>query len=209
MPFGDGAKVWTLRASDGSIEVRVTDYGAAIVGCVVRDRDGNKVEVIRSPQSREGLVADSKYWRGATIGRYANRIGASKFYCNSSVGYSLDANEGVNHLHGGADGFGRRMWTYNENAEHSSGSTAAFTLVSPSGDMGYPGKLAVRIQYSVKPGGHLVMHYNAQLFDSNEALECPVNLTNHAYWWLGGSNETIDNHELWYVRAKSPPCVKC
>lgn len=48
-----------------------------------------------------------------------------------------------------------------------------------------------------RPDGILVMRYNAQIFSpTGETIECPVNLTNHAYWWLGGSCETVEEHEL-------------
>jgi galactose mutarotase-like enzyme len=40
----------------------------------------------------------------------------------------------------------------------------AFTIVSADGDMGYPGLLAARVEYTVQPGAVLVMRYNAQLF---------------------------------------------
>lgn len=101
----DEVHVWTLKASDGSIELRVTEYGAAIVGCRVHDKDGKWVEVVRSPSSVEGLVEDKRLWRGATIGRYANRIAKSTFVCNGGKTYKVDANERSNHLHGGEQGW--------------------------------------------------------------------------------------------------------
>jgi aldose 1-epimerase len=125
--------VWTLCASDGSIEVRVTEFGAALVGCRVRDATGQMLEVLQSPQSAGALAERKECWYGAVIGRYANRIRNATFSANNGTVYQLDANEGKHHLHGGADGWGRRMWTPTdaaESPESASGSTMAFTLVS-------------------------------------------------------------------------------
>lgn len=43
---------------------------------------------------------------GAIIGRFANRIGGSKFEINGKE-YELVANQGPNHLHGGPKGLGK------------------------------------------------------------------------------------------------------
>ena len=47
---------------------------------------------------------DNQFYFGCSVGRVANRIGAGKFTLDGNV-YSLQTNNGPNHLHGGVKGF--------------------------------------------------------------------------------------------------------
>ena len=110
------------------------------------------------------------------MGRYANRIGAARFTLNGKA-YPLAANDnGVNHLHGGLDGFNRRVWT----VESASENRLLLSLFSPDGDQGYPGNLTVQVTYTLTAEG-LTIDYRAE---SGRDTVC--NLTNHAYFNLSG-----------------------
>ena len=53
-------------------------------------------------------VAKPQYF-GATVGRYANRIARGKFTLDGRE-YTLETNDGPNHLHGGVHGLDKVLW---------------------------------------------------------------------------------------------------
>ena len=71
------------------------------------------------------------------VGRVANRIENATFALNGTV-YPLTANNGLNTLHGGTDGFHARLWTATQ-VNHG----VKLELTSPDGDQGFPGTLQV------------------------------------------------------------------
>ena len=178
IPFGvtpDGAAVelHTLRA--GALSCNVLTYGGTLQSLRVPDRDGKPVDVLLGFDSLEPYLTHDKFL-GALVGRYANRIGAARFTLNGKV-YPLAANDnGVNHLHGGLDGFNRRVWT----VESASENRLVLSLFSPDGDQGYPGNLTVQVTYTLTAEG-LTIDYRAE---SGRDTVC--NLTNHAYFNLSG-----------------------
>ena len=178
IPFGvtpDGAAVelHTLRA--GALSCNVLTYGGTLQSLRVPDRDGKPADVLLGFDSLEPYLTHDKFL-GALVGRYANRIGAARFTLNGKA-YPLAANDnGVNHLHGGLDGFNRRVWT----VESASENRLVLSLFSPDGDQGYPGNLTVQVTYTLTAEG-LTIDYRAE---SGRDTVC--NLTNHAYFNLSG-----------------------
>ena len=91
-------------------------YGAHLVGVWWPDRDGVMDNTVVSLRRPDGSVDAEAYrdrarnpYLGATVGRYANRIAGARFDLDG-VTHHLVANEGVNQLHGGPEGFDRREW---------------------------------------------------------------------------------------------------
>ena len=102
-PFGhmpDGREVFTYTlTSTKGLRARITNFGAALVNLFVPDRDGNLADVVLGYDTLEQYINQTVYI-GVTVGRYANRIGKAKFVLDG-VTYTLAANNGPNHLHGG------------------------------------------------------------------------------------------------------------
>ncbi|MBX2821618.1 MAG: galactose mutarotase [Rhodothermaceae bacterium] len=188
MPDGREATLFTLTNSSG-MEVRITNYGGTITSIRVPDRDGTMGEVTLGYDSLEKYVAGSPFF-GCITGRFANRIAKGQFTLNGES-YSLATNNGPNHLHGGLEGFDKKLW----DAEHFSEegkSGVVMTYTSPDGEEGYPGALAVNVTYTLGDDNGLQIDYEATT-DKPTVL----NLTNHAYFNLkdGGASSALD-HEL-------------
>lgn len=172
MPNGDPVWMVTLRSGDAVCEILT--YGAAIRSLKVPGADGKLYDVVLGFDNLEDYRVQEKYL-GAVVGRFANRIGRGRFALHGEE-YTLACNDGANHLHGGLSGFDKQLWTIEDGGE----DWVALSLVSPDGDEGYPGTLAVRVVYHLE-GGALSLEYDAV---SNQDTIC--NLTNHAYFNLSG-----------------------
>lgn len=176
-PFGilpDGRGVEQITLSDGPLSCQILTYGGALRGLTVPDREGQFVDVVLGLDTLEDYLAQDKYL-GALIGRYANRIGGSRFSLEG-IEYPLRANDGSNHLHGGPEGFDKQLWQI----KSLTGSSLCLTLTSPDGQEGYPGELTAEVTYTLQDRS-LELLYTAS---STRTTLC--NLTNHAYFNLSG-----------------------
>lgn len=179
---------YTVHSPDG-LAMSVITLGATLTSLRVPDAHGVPGEVtLCYPTAAELVSKGNPPFFGATVGRFANRIGAGVFTVDGRT-CRLECNDGPNHLHGGRAGYATRLWgadTY----EDREGFNLRFTLVSADGDQGYPGRLSVTALYTLDGAGGLAFSYEAQ-------TEAPtiVNLTNHTYWNLGGTATVLD-HEL-------------
>jgi aldose 1-epimerase len=200
-PFGqlsDGRTIDAIIFSNGRIHVRVLTLGAIIQSLYVPDRDGKLDDVVLGYDSLGDYARDTRYF-GAIVGRYANRIAGSQFALDGTT-YRLPANDGVNHLHGGPDGFSHLVWA----AEPFDGSTSTgvrFTLTSPDGDSGYPGTLMVTATYTLTDANELVVDFTAT---TDRAT--PVNLSQHSYFNLAGHDRgDVLAHELTLAASRYTP----
>jgi aldose 1-epimerase len=173
----DGVSVPIYTLTSGQIEVRVTAYGAHLVSVKAPDRSGKMADVVLGYDSLEGYLADNKTYLGGIVGRYGNRIAGGKFTLDGKT-YQVPTNDGPNALHGGPKGFNQYVWK----SEEIPGGVE-FTLVSPDGDMGFPGTLTAKVRYTLK-GDTLRIDYTA-----TTDKPTVVNLTNHAYYNLHGDDQ--------------------
>ncbi|MHC4516979.1 MAG: aldose epimerase family protein [Planctomycetota bacterium] len=193
-PFGqtaDGHEVflYTLTSSKG-LRARITNFGAILVSLHVPDRDGSLGDVVLGFDTLEGYVKQTAYL-GATVGRYANRIGAAKFSLDGTE-YTLAANNGPNHLHGGTKGFDKVLWDTQEAVAAEDEAWVKMSYLSADGEEGYPGNLQCTVTYTLTNTDELRVSYEATT-DKKTVL----NLTNHSYWNLAGQGSgDILGHEL-------------
>jgi len=173
----------TLTNKNG-LEVKLLNLGAAIISVSVPCKDGGRTDLVLGYDNDEDYYEDSFYF-GSTPGRFANRISGARFSLNGVV-YDLPPNEGKNQLHGGVNGFSKKLW----DIDHADGEVL-YTYVSPDGENGYPGTLTARTAYSLNDENELVIKYT-ETSDSDTV----VNLTNHTYFNLNGGEDTILDHTL-------------
>lgn len=190
---GDITLLTIVNASGAS--VTLSTLGAGIVSVNVPDREGRMADVVLGYADPADYMADGPC-AGKIPGRYANRIAKGRF----SVGgreYQLAINNGPNALHGGPTGFQNRLWT----VEKVEGDTVEFSYTSSDGEEGYPGQLKVTATYRWNDANELSLDLRA-VTDS----ETVVNLTNHAYFNLGGHDSgSVLAHELWLGASRYLP----
>jgi aldose 1-epimerase len=179
-----------------TLSVGILTFGAALWTVEAPDRSGHRDHVaLHLTGDAADLVDRSRNpYLGATCGRVANRIAGSSFELDGDR-IDLPANDGAHHLHGGPDGFDRRIWDVVEVAPTEDGGRVALALVSPDGDQGYPGTLAVTFTYELH--GHVLRIVHEATTDAPTV----VDLTNHAYWNLAGPLHwdvpgSVADHEL-------------
>lgn len=187
MPDGQVIHLYTLTNRSG-MRVGITNYGARVVSIVVPDRQGKMADVVLGFDNMKGYLGNDPFF-GAIVGRYGNRIAKGRFTLDG-VTYKLPINDGPNSLHGGTDGFDKRVWTGRElSQEHPA---VELTYLSKNGEEGYPGNLSVKVVYALTDSDELRIEYTATT-DKDTVL----NLTNHTYFNLSGAgNGNILNEEL-------------
>ncbi|RAK52218.1 galactose-1-epimerase [Phenylobacterium deserti] len=182
-PFGrtpDGAAVEaiTLTARNG-VSATVITYGATLQALVVPDRAGKPADVVLGFSDAEGYAKAASYF-GATIGRYANRIGGGRFSLDGKS-YQLARNDhDLAALHGGKKGWDKVVWQV---TDASAGPVASVRMsyVSPDGEEGYPGKVTATATYALSEAGELTITYGA-------TTDRPtiISMTNHALFNMAG-----------------------
>ena len=178
LPDGTTVDIYTLRNRHG-LEVEITNYGGAVVTLRTPDRRGRMADIVLGYPDPPGYVNDTSYF-GALIGRYANRIAQGKFTLNG-VEYQLAKNNGVNHLHGGVQGFNKVVWRAIDLIRRH-GVALQLMYTSKDTEEGYPGNLAVSVIYFLSDANELRIEYTA-----TTDKETVVNLTHHSYFNLAGA----------------------
>ncbi len=196
--LADGTKVYRWSLENGGTRLKVLSYGGAVQSLEIPDRRGRYTNVSLGFDNLEDYVAKSPYF-GALIGRYGNRIDKGRFTLDGKA-YQLSVNDGENSLHGGAQGFDKRVWDVEP---FTKGSDVGLHLyyTSVDGEMGYPGTLKAKVTYTLTRAGDWRIDYEAT---SDKATV--VNLTSHVYWNLAGEGSgTIEDHELTIAASRYTP----
>lgn len=192
-PFGktDGGEmthVYTLK-NDSGASIRLLDYGATLMSAVVPDRQGRFADVLFGFDDISRYQSDDNQYFGGIAGRYANRIADGRFKLDGKT-YTLERNNGPNHLHGGGPkAFSKVVW---EAVADDQSPSVTFRLTSPDGEEGYPGKVQAVVTYTLTAD-------NAVRIVCSATTDKPtiLNLTNHAYFNLAGAGApTINDHLL-------------
>ena len=191
-PAGEAVDLFTLTNAHG-MEVRTMTYGGIIVSLKVPDRAGLLGDVVLGYDSLAGYLRTTPYF-GAIVGRYGNRIAHAQFTLDGAT-HHLPANDGANTLHGGTVGFDKVVWDA-EPFWGDSGVGVAFTHTSPDGDQGFPGKLEMRVTYTLTDQNQLIVDYYAT---TDKAT--PVNLTQHSYFNLAGDGSGDVLQQVMWINA--------
>ncbi len=196
---GTAVHIYTLTNRNGC-EARITNYGGIVVSLKVPDRDGHLDDVVLGHDSLEGYLAHPQPHFGGLIGRYGNRIAKGKFTLDGQE-HTLALNNAPNTLHGGEQGFDKRLWDAKE-VTTADGPSLELTYVSADGEEGYPGKLSMKATYTLTNNDELRV-----AFEATTDKPTIVNLTNHSYFDLRGQGAKGDilDHEATLFASKFVP----
>jgi aldose 1-epimerase len=187
---GIGASDLITLDNGAGMRARVLAFGATLVSLEVPDASGNRGQVVLGFDDPAHYAGDHPCF-GSTIGRFANRIAGGRFSLDGRE-YTLERNDGANHLHGGTHGLHRRAFAAEPFASDDA-CGVVLTRVSEHDEQGYPGRLQLRVRYRLGRDATLRIDYAA-------TTDRPtiVNLTHHSYFNLrdGGASDVLD-HVLW------------
>ena len=197
LPTGESIDLYTLTNSNG-MKARIMTYGGTVVSLTAPDKSGKFADVILGMDDQKAYTTQTAFL-GALIGRYGNRIGHATFQLDGQT-FNTPKNDGDNTLHGGPQGFDKRLWAASQ-TQTADGPSLSLTYVSKDGEMGFPGNLAVKVIYSITADNGLKIDYNA-----TTDKDTVVNLTNHTYFNLSGPGSgDILQHQVMIDADKFTP----
>ncbi len=167
------------------IELTALTYGAIIKEILVSNKNGIKQNVVVGLDHEDAYINDNMFL-GACVGRYAGRISNKGFTLNGKF-YELHNVAGI-HLHGGKEGFGKKIWKI-LNIENGENPSVTFEYLSPHMEEGYPGNLQVRVTYRLRDNALEILH------EATTDATTVLNLTNHSYFILDQTG-SLDHHYL-------------
>ena len=178
LPSGEAVEALTLTNANG-VSATVITYGATLQSLIAPGRDGKRADVALGFADATGYASNNSYF-GASVGRFANRIGKGRFSLDGKTYQLALNNDGVAALHGGVKGFDKVVWKVLE-AKAGPVASVTFGYVSPDGEEGYPGTLTATATYALDEQNQLTITYGA-------TTDKPtiVNLTNHALFNMAG-----------------------
>lgn len=186
----DTVDLWVLKNKSGA-EVAITNYGARIVSVMVPDKLGVMQDVVL------GYDSISDYLRypgvfGATIGRYANRINQGRFVLDGDT-IQLPQNNFGHCLHGGPRGWQFQVF---KQVRQPDATSLEMTLVSPDGDMNFPGTVTATVYFRLTDDNAIDIQYEAT---TDKATI--INMCNHSFFNLSGNSEKAITDHLLYINA--------
>lgn len=189
LPHGEDIYLFTLFNSRGT-KVSISNYGAIITSFVIVQPGGVPNDIVLGFDKMDDYFSPeylANYpWFGAAIGRYGNRIRNASINIDG-IQYELSKNIGNDQLHGGREGFDRKVWQLKESGD----SFLVLAYSSEDGEEGFPGRLDVTLRIELSQADELSYEYTAST-DKPTA----VNLTHHSYFNLENGTGTIDEHEV-------------
>lgn len=181
----NGQTVTRLAIAGGGLSGHVLTYGAVLQDLYLEDHDA---PLVLGFDKLSDYLDHSPYF-GATAGRCANRIRGGHLELDGQS-YQLDTNFlGKHTLHGGALGMGKRLWSVESHAPNA----VELSFVSPDGDMGFPGDLAVKLRIALLDGAVLDSAVLDIQMEASTNAKTLCNLAHHSYFVLDDSGDVRDH----------------
>ena len=184
-------KLYTLKNKNG-MEVCITNFGARIVSIMAPDKNGKMTDVVLGFDNIDDYINVPSDF-GATIGRYANRIGDGKITIDGKE-IQLPQNNGSHCLHGGPTGWQYQVFKTNQLDVQA----IKLTVESPDGDNNFPGNVVASVTYTLTEDNAIDIKY-----DATTDQKTVINMTNHSYFNLSGNPSVSGMDHTLYLAGDS------
>lgn len=180
--------IYTIENNNGTRLV-VSNLGAAVISLFVKDKNDNSEDIVLGYDTLAEYKTDN-FYIGTVVGRCANRIAGGTVKLDNTT-YQLHVRDGGYHLHGGLEGFNKKIFTAHPFTNADS-TGIVFTYTSPHLEEGFPGELRLEVTYTLDDNDSWTVEYRA-----TTTATTLINLTQHTYFNLSGDpSTTIDRHQL-------------
>lgn len=198
MPNGEEIYSFELSNEKG-MKVQIINYGATVTSLQIPFENGSVTDVVLGFDNLEGYLQSynlpSAPYFGTTVGRYAGRINKGKFTLNNTT-FQLAGNNNGNTLHGGNEGFGKKVWSFT-NISEGKNPSITLSLLSENLEENFPGELHVDLTYTLTEENELQLEYRATTTE-----DTVINLTHHSYFNLNGHDSSVLNQEMFVNSGK-------
>lgn len=172
--------------------VKIFNYGAIINKFIVKNAKGEMQDIVLGFDTFDEYLNPAyltQYpYLGTIVGRYANRIKNGRFTIDGED-YQLAQNAGTDTLHGGIEGFDKKVWDVVEVGEGPQ-SSVTLQYESVDGEENFPGNLIIDLTFELTENDELILSYEAE---TDQATA--INLTHHGYFNLSPEGGNIKNHK--------------
>lgn len=192
----NGKDIYWLTLQNKDLKIVVTNLGCSILEIEAPDRNGVQKNIVAGLKDIKEYT-NNPHYLGCVIGRYTNRIAGGRFSLDGEI-IKLSVNDGVNHLHGGVEGFNSKLWDVAGLIRREQEAGVVFEYRSPHGEEGYPGNLQVKVQYLLDDRNRFTISYHAVT-----DRKTPVSVTNHTYFNLTGFEDPLILDHILHIRASA------
>jgi len=159
---------------------------------MVPDKNGDMKDVVLGFDNIDDYIQVPSDF-GATIGRYANRIGQGKITIDGKE-TQLPQNNYGHCLHGGPTGWQYKVFQVTPINEKS----LKLTVESPDGDNNFPGNVVASVTYTLTEDNAIDIKY-----DATTDQKTVINMTNHSYFNLNGNPSASSMDNILYLASDS------
>ncbi len=142
-------------------------------------------------------IIEADGYFNSIIGRNCNRIANSRFILNNNE-YKLYSNTSPHHLHGGKEGFNKKIWKLEDITKGKNYIRCTLSYLSKHLEENYPGNLYCKTIYELNDKNEISI-----IFKASSDQDTIVNLTNHNYWNFHGHKDFYQNISDHYVKIVS------
>lgn len=193
-PEGEKVHCYTLSRKGGLV-AKILNFGGILTELHVPDSKGKYVDVVLGFNDVDTYLKENIY-AGTIIGRIAGRVAKGELRIDDKT-YWLAQNEGTTHLHGGIEGFDKKLWDA-KIVTKDGDEALKLSYYSQDGEEGYPGNMDISVTYSLTEKDGIRIDFEAE-------MDCPtpICMTNHSYFNLGGEGVGDINAHIIQINSGS------
>ncbi len=173
----------TITSFGLMVELSTLGAGIQNIALVISDDPPTLLNLVLSYPDDDKLIQSGSY-AGRTLCPNSGRIGSSGLMLNNEV-FPLEANDGINQLHGGPHNLSFADWSIESTETGTDYVKVTFSASQPDGLDGFPGNRHYHVSYTIEDIGCISINYHA-----TSDRPTYINMSNHSYWNLHGIKAT-------------------